>query len=411
MNLIIGPQIFNYNKYSNKKVNNKTPYLQKFAGNDSLFFTKDNVSFKGNIESTATYSLLDFIAKGVTKNQKRYSRIAMTYLDILESVAMKLKDKGFVFDRVYCEQHPVKSASSYVSKIMRSKNFKVPDVIRATLYLKDPYDLDNLNLLLSEMNKRGYVVSDTESTVRDLVKRGYIPTEEELTNLDKEIMVPDLDIRLDHIDDITKLPAKFRYSLSKPQKSGYEDIQIRFIREFAETSKNKTPIQHELIILFGPKTAEAKHLESEYIYNNLRRFTELNMNLESAELGSNSQKAERYIDLIKQLFTGKISQKLFTNAKSTDVYDLNDKIPIEFVEHDVNLFKTYFKNLVDKISSYYEILKKDISEEEELKEIQKFSRHDKSVVTEIQKKLAEAIDFFNENKSTKKAVDEIKKKN
>lgn len=410
MNLIIGPQIFNYNKYSNKKVNNKTPYLQKFAGNDSLFFTKDNVSFKGNVESTATYSLLDFIAKGVTKNQKRYSRIAMTYLDILESVAMKLKDKGFVFDRVYCEQHPVKSASSYVSKIMRSKNFKVPDVIRATLYLKDPYDLDNLNLLLSEMNKRGYVVSDTESTVRDLVKRGYIPTEEELTNLDKEIMVPDLDIRLDHIDDITKLPAKFRYSLSKPQKSGYEDIQIRFIREFAETSKNKTPIQHELIILFGPKTAEAKHLESENVYNNLRRLSELNIVTDSALIGSDAQKAGRYIDLIKQMFTGKISQKLFVNAKNADAYDLNERIPIEFLDHDVDSFKAYFKGLFAKISSYYESLKKGVSSAEELKEVQKSSRHDKTLVSELQKKLAKSIDMFNENKKSKKAVDEINRK-
>ena len=404
MNLTIGQQIFNYNKYSNKKVNNKTPYLQKLARTDS-------VSFKGNIETSATSSLLDFIARGVTKNQKRYSRIAMTYLDILESVAMKLKDKGFVFDRVYCEQHPVKSASSYVSKIMRSKNFKVPDTIRATLYLKDPYDLDNLNYLLSEMDKRGYVVSDTESTVRDLVKRGYIPTEEELTNLDKEIMVPDLDIRLDHIDDITKLPAKFRYSLSKPQKSGYEDIQIRFIRDFADAGKKKSPIQHELIILFGPKTAEAKHLESNNIYSNLRKFDELNIKKETSIIGSEAQKAGRYIDLIKQMLTGKISQKLFANAKNADAYDLNERIPIEFADHDIDSFKSYFRGLFAKLSAHYDGIKKEISSNEDLKDVQKYSKHDKSLVTEIQKKLAGAIDFFNENKSTKKAVDEIKKKN
>ena len=45
--------------------------------------------------------------------------------------------------------------------------------------------------------------------------------------------VPDLDIRLEDVSDqITKLSPELRYSIGKPQKSGYEDLQMRFYPRF-----------------------------------------------------------------------------------------------------------------------------------------------------------------------------------
>ena len=50
--------------------------------------------------------------------------------------------------------------------------------------------------------------------------------------------VPDLDIRLEDVSDqITKLSPELRYSIGKPQKSGYEDLQMRFIRDFDKKKK------------------------------------------------------------------------------------------------------------------------------------------------------------------------------
>lgn len=193
--------------------------------------SKDTVSFSGI--GGASSKVSDFLEAQVAADTPRLRRLAITYLDILESVAFRLKDKGFSFDRAYCELNPVKSPKSYSSKIVRSGKFKVPDTIRATLYCNNPYDLDSLNSLLTEMKKRGYVLGTEKMTIKDLMKRGYIPTEEEAKKLDLEKTVPDLDIRLDDVaDQVTKLPEELKYSIGKPQKSGYEDIQMRFVRDF-----------------------------------------------------------------------------------------------------------------------------------------------------------------------------------
>lgn len=126
---------------------NSTPLLKPKY---SKTLTADTVTFSGGMTKVS-----DFIEAQIGADAGRLNRIATTYLDILESVAFRLKDKGFTFDRAYCEQNPVKSPKSYTSKIVRSGKFKVPDTIRATLYCNDPYDLSILNdALLPEMKKK-----------------------------------------------------------------------------------------------------------------------------------------------------------------------------------------------------------------------------------------------------------------
>lgn len=367
----------------NSPVQNKNVTVPKL---NTLF--KDTVSFSGI--GGASSKVSDFLEAQVAADTPRLRRLAITYLDILESVAFRLKDKGFSFDRAYCELNPVKSPKSYSSKIVRSGKFKVPDTIRATLYCNNPYDLDSLNSLLTEMKKRGYVLGTEKMTIKDLMKRGYIPTEEEAKKLDLEKTVPDLDIRLDDVaDQVTKLPEELKYSIGKPQKSGYEDIQMRFVRDF---DSRKNPVSHELLIVFGPNYSKAKHAESSFIYTPLRELDELHVDLSNKTIGSHSQKASRYIDLIKQMFRGKVSEKLFLNAKNKDLYDLSDSIPISFSETDVNMFENYFSGLNDRVSSVYkEARKAPKITDSEKKQLAKDLRSDKTLLNKVHDNLKKAI--------------------
>lgn len=367
----------------NSPVQNKNVTVPKL---NTLF--KDTVSFSGI--GGASSKVSDFLEAQVAADTPRLRRLAITYLDILESVAFRLKDKGFSFDREYCELNPVKSPKSYSSKIVRSGKFKVPDTIRATLYCNNPYDLDSLNSLLTEMKKRGYVLGTEKMTIKDLMKRGYIPTEEEAKKLDLEKTVPDLDIRLDDVaDQVTKLPEELKYSIGKPQKSGYEDIQMRFVRDF---DSRKNPVSHELLIVFGPNYSKAKHAESSFIYTPLRELDELHVDLSNKTIGSHSQKASRYIDLIKQMFRGKVSEKLFLNAKNKDLYDLSDSIPISFSETDVNMFENYFSGLNDRVSSVYkEARKAPKITDSEKKQLAKDLRSDKTLLNKVHDNLKKAI--------------------
>lgn len=367
----------------NSPVQNKNVTVPKLN-----ILSKDTVSFSGI--GGASSKVSDFLEAQVAADTPRLRRLAITYLDILESVAFRLKDKGFSFDREYCELNPVKSPKSYSSKIVRSGKFKVPDTIRATLYCNNPYDLDSLNSLLTEMKKRGYVLGTEKMTIKDLMKRGYIPTEEEAKKLDLEKTVPDLDIRLDDVaDQVTKLPEELKYSIGKPQKSGYEDIQMRFVRDF---DSKKNPVSHELLIVFGPNYSKAKHAESSFIYTPLRELDELHVDLSNKTIGSHSQKASRYIDLIKQMFRGKVSEKLFLNAKNKDLYDLSDSIPISFSESDVNMFENYFSGLNDRVSSVYkEARKAPKITDSEKKQLAKDLRSDKTLLNKVHDNLKKAI--------------------
>lgn len=396
MNILpIFPQIQNNFTAKRQTLNNRTVIQPKIV--QSL--DRDTVSF------TSSAKISDFMTKSVAENLKRMERIATTYLDVLESVASKLKDDGVSFDRVYCELNPVKSPESYVSKIVRSGDLKVPDAIRATLYVKDPYDLSILTeKILPEMQKRGYVIADTKMSITDLIKRGYIPSEHEAKNPTLEKVVPDLDIRLDDVSEqVTKLDPQYRYCIGKPQKSGYEDIQMRFVRE---QDKKKNPVLHELIILFGPNYSHAKHVESNRVYKHLREFDELHIRPEEAPITDDKLKASRYIELIRKMFRGKISEKLFLNAKNKDLYDISDEVPISFSDTDINILEGYFKGLTDKISAFYR-KEKAAAKPSEMATHQLTSdlRQDKSLINKLQTALRSTIDDFNYQNNLKKTAD------
>lgn len=384
MNIQIAPNFYNRTVNPQRTTHNSTVMHSNLSG-----LSADTVSFSGKNK------ISDFVAKGVSDNMDRLERIATTYLDVLESVAGKLKDDGVIFDRAYCELHPVKSPESYTSKITRSGSFRVPDAIRATLYMKNPYDLSILNdKLLPEMKKRGYILADVEVPLEEMRKRAYPLNAEDGLNIAKVFRIPDLDIRLeDAADNRHLLSHELRYSIGKPQKSGYEDIQMRFIREF---DKKKNPVQHELIILFGPNYALAKHMESEKVYGNLRKFDELHLDFNEISSNPHAIKAKRYIDLIRQMFRGKVSEKLFMNAKNKDLYDISEEIPINFSKTDIQMNDSYFAGFFDRMKSCYTDLKIAAKASPSVtKQLNADARHDRALVSGIQENLQETIKYFN----------------
>ena len=387
-------------KFSKNEISNNVRNLKSNSVNYNSYpnlrpLNQDTVSFQGNVAKKATSTVSEHLEAQIAAESPRLRRIATIYLDVLESVAGKLKDRGFSFDREYCELNPVKSPQSYTSKVVRSGSLKVPDTIRATLYCDDPYDLSKLiEGLLPEMEQRGYILAKTETSLKDLMKRGYIPTTKELANPEMEKTIPDLDIRLEDVSEqIGILPKNLKYSIGKPQKSGYEDIQMRFVREF---DKKNNPVQHELIILFGPNTSIAKHEESEKVYNHLRKFNEFNISFENTEVGSNDFKTMRYIEMIEQMFRGKVSKKLFANAKNKDYSKIDYEIPISFTEEDKLLFENCFASIRNGIqASYRDAIARAEASEIAQAELRQNRKKDLELLSNIQNNLRKTIEHYN----------------
>ena len=344
--------------------------------------------------------IANFVVKAAEKDMGRMQRIATTFLDVIESVAMKLKNKGVSFNREYNEGHAVKSPAKYPSKIIRSGSMEIRDRVRATLFCKNIYDLSILNDdILPEFKKRGYVLADIGEKCENLLKRGFIP--EESTSLNAIIKVPDIDIRLNKSDlQIDKLDPQLHFAISKPQSSGYEDIQMRLVRDY---DKRRYPVTLELIILMGENYANAKHIDSDMIYNFTRKFKELNI-VKNHYPDEEVSKAKRYVELIKAMFETEATRKLYDNAKNKDMYGIEEEIPIKFSPSSIKLFENYFIDLNRAIASFYRG-KIDSCKKNELKikKLKAEQRADKALIQDVQTNLRKTIEFLNKQKTAKKS--------
>ena len=343
-------------------------------------------------------SISQHVENQIEKAKPEYDEIAARYLDTLEAVAIKLKDNGFSFNRKYCEKYPVKTAKSYISKVERSKSFKVADMIRGTLYCNDPYDLSNLKEVLNEISKRGYKIADVEMSVSELVKRGYVPTSAEKNAPETLKQVKDVDIRLKNLNpnELNKLPDELKYSKSNAQKSGYEDIQIHFYDSRGSKVHSDTPVIHELLIIFGDKYAQAKHRESALIYTPLRRFKELNV------IKYMDNKVTRSIDVISEIFH-RVAKKEYDNAKKIDYLKDESVSQIKFSKNEDMLLEGCLNSLKEGIRKLYNskisVAKNDNALVSQLK---KESDSDRKLVSNIGKNLKDTIDLY-----TKHSPDEI----
>lgn len=395
---LLTPRFSNNNKVQNAKIsyNSTTVMPSKFSP-----LMADTVSFTGGKEKVVKVAQQEFKTAGTTildilgihyetVEMPRYERLANNFLNACNTNAEKLRAKGmpFSFDMEYNSQFPVKSSESYKSKIERSKSLKVYDPIRDTVYCSDPYDMRNLEAFLQEQFDSGYIVNPIDVPIEKMMKKGYIPTPEEIAAGVKTVRVPDIDIRLDAEQlDVESMPKGLRYFVSDKLPSGLEDIQIRFIRHCDKDKPN--PVYHETLIMFGPESTRAKHQEHRDVYQWVRNFEELEVPLNESSMQTHSGKAKKYISLIKEMFRGKVSQKLYLNAKNKDYLDLHDEIQIEFDENSVKLFEGYFAGLRDRVSSVYSQLRKTTPSANLMK------TRDLKRIQDIYEGLANTINYYN----------------
>ena len=392
---LLTPKFNNFNlTHRRENSHNSTPVMHSKLSPLSA----DTVSFTGGkrkivkavqheVKSSGA-TLLDFIgARYEEQEVPRFERISELYHNTLLAAAKKLTKYGFDYDEAYNSQCPVKSTSSYISKMKRSKSFQVLDPIRGTLYCKDPYNLDNLLALLKEMKEAGYIPYKTDVPLAKLLKRGYIPTVEDLQNPAQTVKVTDLDLRLNNKQlDVENMPAALRPFVSGPLKSGLEDIQLRFIRTCDINSQN--PVYHELLIMFGPQSTLAKHQEHHDVYQWVRLFDEIEVPLEETSLQTHSGKALTYMDRISEMFRGKVSQKLFINAKNKDCLGINEESIIGFTEEDLKLFRGYFSGLNDRMRSVYRSMGRS-------RAIIEMKERDMSRIATVREGLKETINYYN----------------
>lgn len=372
--------------------------------------TQDTVSF-----TATSKAISDTLFKKFENQVPELQPIGEVFLDVTAAVARALKEDGIYFVREMFESSAVKKADSKLSKILRKKTFEDRDAIRTTIFSKNPYDLPVLfNKLIPEYKKRGYQIAPISSSIGDLMERGYVPVEEEIViskffdiehtkeshnkyfrelkkrgydydeakkllayylreakripSKDEFIEIvkslkkdtSDIDIRLKlNKSSTTDIPEEYKYSLGKPQKSGYEDIQIRFIRDVDKD--NPKPIYHELLIQFGPTYNRNARKEHSMVYEPLRLFDELSIPFDKPAKGKVSFKedpekgVEKFISDIKNMFRTKVSKVLIDNGKNEDYYkNIDDNDEIFFTPVEIEKFERKFKNIKGFMREYYE---------------------------------------------------------
>lgn len=322
---------------------------------------------------------------------------------VTSHVAKKLESKGVTYNEEYNSISPIKSLESTLSKVQRSGSFDVPDQIRRTFFCKNAYDLSVLEDIIKEYSECDFALSKIDIPVEKMVEKGYVPSKAELKK--GFVQLPDLDIRLDR-DKITKFVPELNGYISKPQASGYEDIQIRFVNI---NDKESNPIKHELIIIFGDNYAKAKHYESEKIYKFTRELDELKFykNTKSENL---KQRTKAYIASIKSKLNLGISKKLFESANSLDVSNIDNEMLINVSEQELKELSKYFAKLREKGHMYYEVAEQRAKTPARLKKIKKDHEADSKMLAGIRKSLEESIEFFNEKKYFKNLPDIYEKK-
>lgn len=353
------PQIFpkfnfnNSNKYDNKS-QNSTVLPSTLSG-----LKADTISFSGNPIKPAVITFKEVIADGYQKKIPLYQILGKKFILVLDSIATKLESYGVHFDLEYCEINPVKGLNSYMSKMRRSG--EVLDKIRATMYMDDPYDMNILgNYILPELRGCGYEIRGLEKGAKKKSKNPVV----------------DFDIRLGGITSkqTEVLEEPLRNLISGPQKSGYEDIQMRLIDTTA-SAKNQVP--HELLILFGKNTAMAKHDESYYVFDIVRELSHMHiMDVpDDVVFKSPLNSAKSSFNLIRSQLNANISNPLFYNAKKLD-YEHNPmgQIPVQLSEATAQSLETLIVCLREDTMKYYKLEMAKINSKEYLPTIKKLIR-------------------------------------
>ncbi len=293
----ITPLLFNFNNKVRLNNNNNNDY-RFIKPNYKNQLTQDTVSFTARptkIIKGGLYTIGDKLESDYSKKKGATNTIiGNRFVAALKSLGIE----GIEYDAEYNKGHLFKDEKTWRSKFSRS-GAKPRDEIRQTLFMKDIKNFTLLNKLLEKLEKEyGYIIAPI---------------------IEGKASVADFDVRLNDVPqkEINKLPEYLRGLISHKQDSGYGDIQMRLLDT---TDSTKTPI--ELIIVTGKHTAEAKHDESEYVYNITRALKkELNITKgKSNDINSPIAKILKYIETISTTLTDNISKRLYSIASDFDLY-------------------------------------------------------------------------------------------
>ncbi len=386
--------------------NNQSLKTQKSNINNNHFATKpmlntlaqDTVSFSGGADKVSkavnkatkavrkkTPSRIEqTIADGYEAQMSKYQARGKRFLDTLTVITSELQRKGYniSLDIEDSKAHMVKSKGSFVSKLKRSGESPM-DRVRFTSYSEDVYNMKFVSDLISAFKARSwdiYMAPDKVSGRKVLSRK------------------PDFDVRLDHVEPgtIKYLPEHLKGCIGKPQKSGYEDVQMRLI-DTLDTGKDETPI--ELLIVFGKNYSKAKHNESYYVYDISRALkNEMHISkVDASDPRSPEYRVKNNIGVIVDCLNTNISKPLFINGKSVDFYHEEPTIPVDLNPSDCLKIRGLLNGIRDKIGIYYRAQGvKASSEKEAIKHIKATAdykaREDKTITPEeIEAKRRELI--------------------
>jgi len=377
------PKIFNNSSVQHRKKSNEISFGIKISAN--------NIVPENNILSNCRVPFIDFVEYSANKHNKKLKVPAANYLTDVGVIATMLEPLGVSFDRAYCEPNAIKSGKTVADKVLRSGTLIIPDRIRATLYNKNIYNMEILfNHILPEFEKHGYEIAYVEKSLDYALMKGYTPSQKDIEH--GYMLCPDIDIRLNrkYVENIESIPQKYKYSLGEPQESGYEDIQIRFIK----SDGNSHPMAlRELIILSGPEYAKAKHDESENIYSYTRQFKKLNI-LNSKNKDETIELLKQYIKNITDIFSYEITQKLYGNAMSFDRVGIKGGKSITISERDEKDLTENYNNIEKITRLYYKGLLESASNSEEYKIYSRHKDADLDRLGNIRSGLTKAIKFY-----------------
>ena len=238
------------------------------------------------------------------------------YLNDLDKVAQKFPDVSFVRE---ANIYSTKSLESTLSKLARTDEAifaqggllsAVRDGMRATMYM--PNAATGYEKIVKEMEALGYKLADTfaeDSKGFMIIGKDGMP-----------IMTKDIAIRMGE----------------KAQPSGYEDVQMRFIK------KGKI---FELIILPGPNYHAVKEMEHKAVYEPIRKYKELGF---TKDTGS-----DKVIDGIKKEVRS-VTGRLYKDAEMRDTNGAASITePVTFTKKGVQNLKELFDSLEDMWRGQY----------------------------------------------------------
>ncbi len=338
----ITPIFTNFQTNLNNQAKNRFRNNNSFTKPNSLgYLAQDTVSF--GIRASAGNTLKEITKNSYEKAMPDLRSQGIKFLDTVWVIAEKYKDRGVALPkRSVAEKAIVKGSNSFISKLLRS-GAAPSDRIRTTMYVSNPYDFKLLREILDDFKLRGYEID------RPMIKGGG--------------KKPDFDIRLKGVteQDTKVLGSDLQKCIGEPLKTGYEDIQMRFVDVNRKKNK-KQPI--ELIILYGENYSKAKEAESYYSYDIRRVLGKLLhiSKIENPKITTPAAMVQDNVKRISQMLVNNISRPLFHNAKSKDFAPSNVTLSASLSSANCKDLKKLVRNIKKMtLEHYYKEIEKVLS--------------------------------------------------